>query len=549
MTGGCRRSALACVLALLATCFFADNGLAVLVAFPGAEGAGAFATGGRGGDVYHVTSLADSGPGTLREGVNTGSGPRTIVFDIGGTINLTSRLNINHSDITIAGQTAPGNGICVANYRTRILFNNTVVRYMRFRLGSDPINAPDDALSITNGTNIMIDHVSASWGSDENLSVTSGAYNVTVQWSLISEGLNADGHGYGSLIAPEIPGTRYTFHHNLYANHLGRVPRAGSRQYAQDFVFDYRNNVNYNWGTSGDWGAWGVVGGDPNEEYLDENFINNYSIAGPNSNSIFNSMYRNTAVSSNFATSRFYQSGNLIDSDRDGTLDGTNTGWGMFRGTYTQMTTPFPIDPAKAVTTESAANAYASVMKNVGANFPVRDAVDTRVIAGVMNQTGRIINTMADIGNFPTSAYPTVSRPAGFDTDQDGMPNTWEDMNGLDPNNAADRNLTTLSALGYTNLETYLNNLIALPASGLAGDFNSDRVVDAADYITWYKGLGINYIPSDYNVWRANYGRTVPGSGAELAAAIPEPASAAILLAALILSALIHTRSKTGSAA
>lgn len=548
-SGRCLRNALHCALALLAPCIVARDALAVLVAFPGAEGAGAYASGGRGGDVYHVTSLADSGPGTLREGVNTASGPRTIVFDIGGTINLASRITVNSPNITLAGQTAPGNGICVANFRSRIQLDNTIVRYMRFRLGSDPVSAPDDSLTISGGNNIMIDHVSVSWGSDENLSISNSANNVTVQWSLISEGLNADGHGYGSLIAPTLPGTRYTFHHNLYANHLGRVPRAGSRDFAQDFVFDYRNNVNYNWGTSGDWGAWGVVGGNPNEEYLDENFINNYSIAGPNSNSIFNSMYRNTAVSSNFATSRFYQSGNLIDSDRDGTLDGTNTGWGMFRGTYTQMTMPFPIDPAKAVTTESAANAYASVMKNVGATFPVRDAVDTRVIAGVMNQTGRIINTMADIGNFPTSAYPTVSRPAGFDTDQDGMPNTWEESNGLDPNNAADRNLTTLSALGYTNLEMYLNNLVALPASGLAGDFNSDRVVDAGDYITWYKGLGIDYIPSDYNIWRANYGRTVPGSGAELATAVPEPASAVIVLAALILSTLIHTRSKTRSTA
>jgi len=250
-------------------------------------------------------------------------------------------------------------------------------------------------------------------------------------------------------------------------------------------------------------------------------------------------------MSSNFATSRFYQSGNLIDSDRDGVLDGTNTEWGMFRGTYTKMTVPFPIDPAKAVNTESAADAYASVMKNVGANYPVRDSVDTRVIAGVKSQTGQIINTMANIGGFPTSAYPTETRAAGFDTDLDGMPNAWEEMNGLDPNSAADRNLTTLSLLGYTNLEMYLNNLVALPASSLAGDFNSDSVVDAADYVTWYKGLGTTYIPSDYNIWRASYGRTISGSGAVLTAAIPEPASALILLAALILSALVHpARSK-----
>ena len=542
MSGRCLRSALLCALALLAPCFFADDGLAVLVTFPGAEGAGALATGGRGGDVYHVTSLADSGPGTLREASRHRKRPTHSCVRYRWHDKSDQPPEFNRPNITLAGQTAPGNGICVANFSTQIQFDNTVVRYMRFRLGSDPISDTNDALAISGGNNVMIDHVSASWGTDENLSVTGAAYNVTVQWSLISEGLNADRHGYGSLIAPEIPGTRYTFHHNLYADNSGRIPRAGSRGFATDFLFDYRNNVAYNWGTQGDWGGWGVVGGNPNEEYLDENFINNYSIAGPNTNSTFTTMYRNTAISSNFATSRFYQSGNLIDSDRDGVLDGTNTEWGMFRGTYTKMTVPFPIAAAKEVTTESAADAYASVMKNVGANFPVRDAVDTRVIAGVANQTGRIINRMSDIGGFPTSAYPTISRPAGFDTDLDGMPNAWEEMNGLNPNNAADRNLTTLNALGYTNLEMYLNNLVALPASGLAGDFNSDSVVDAADYITWYKGLGTNYIPSDYNIWRANYGRTIPGSGAASTAAIPEPASAVILLAALILSAVLHNR-------
>jgi hypothetical protein len=251
-------------------------------------------------------------------------------------------------------------------------------------------------------------------------------------------------------------------------------------------------------------------------------------------------MYRNTAMSSNFATSRFYQSGNLIDSDRDHVLDGTNTGWGMFHGTYTPMQNAFPIDPAKAVTTESADSAYASVIKNVGANFPIRDAVDTRVIAGVVNQTGTIINRMSDIGGFPTSAYPTESRPADFDTDQDGMPNTWEERNGLDPNNAADRNFITLSAQGYTNLEMYLNNLVAMPASGLAGDFNSDSIVNAADFVTWYKGLGTNYIPSDYYIWRANFGRTIPGSGAASSAAIPEPTSVGILPAALLLGVIIR---------
>lgn len=456
------RFALYGALALFAACLFAGDASAVLPAFPGAEGAGAYATGGRGGEVYHVTSLADSGPGTLRTGVIGSTVPRTIVFDVGGTINLLSPMEIRAPNLTIAGQTAPGNGICITGDRVSLASangfvpNNVVVRYMRFRNGSDPINDADDSFSMNAGNTIMIDHVSASWGSDENLSITGSANNVTVQWSMITEALNGDNHGYGSLIAPETQGVRITLHHNLYANDDGRTPRAGTRLYASDFVFDYRNNVNYNWGTRGDWGGWGVVGGgSDNEETLDENFINNYSIAGPNTTT---TTTRNTAISSNFATSRFYQSGNLIDSNRNGAVDGSNTEWSMFRGTYTKMTSPFPIADDKAVTTESAADAYANVLNNAGANFPVRDTVDTRVIAGVRNQTGTIPNNMSSIGGFPTAAYPTTTRPTGYDTDLDGMPNAWELLQGLDPNSAADRNF--ISPSGYTNLEVFLNSLV-----------------------------------------------------------------------------------------
>ena len=464
MPFGSHRSALICALALLAPCIFAADGLAVLPAFPGAEGAGAYATGGRGGEVYHVTTLADSGAGSLRTGVIGSTVPRTIVFDIGGTINLLSPLEIRAPNLTIAGQTAPGNGICIAGDRTSLssangfVPNNEIIRYMRFRNGSDPINDADDSFSMNAGNTIIVDHVSASWGSDENLSITGSANNVTVQWSMITEALNADNHGYGSLIAPELPGTRITLHHNLYANDAGRTPRAGTRNNADDFVFDYRNNVVYNWGTRGDWGGWGVVGGNPNEETLDENFINNYSIAGPNTTT---TTTRNTAISSNYATSRFYQSGNLIDSNRNGVLDGTNTEWAMFRGTYTKMTSPFPIADDKTVTTESAADAYARVLDFAGANFPVRDAVDVRVIAGVRNQTGTVPSNMSSIGGFPTAAYPTTTRPTGYDTDLDGMPNAWELLQGLDPNSAADRNFVSLS--GYTNLEVFLNSLVPAP--------------------------------------------------------------------------------------
>src|SRR4051794_6805341 len=340
MTVGFLRFTLYSALSLLTTCWFAGDALAVLPAFPGAEGAGALATGGRGGEVFHVTSLNDLGAGTLRDGIDNATlgVPRTIVFDVAGKITLASKLNLQKPNITIAGQTAPGNGIVITGDQLLIsqngplIPNNTIIRYMRFRVATDPVSNSKDSFSINGGSNIMVDHVSASWGSDENLSITGVANNVTVQWSLISEALNGNSHGYGSLIAPETQGTRLTFHHNLYADDDGRTPRAGSRLFATDFLFDYRNNVAYNWGTQGDWGGWGVVGGGTHEERLDENFINNYYIAGPQTSS---GTFRTTAVSSNEAFSRFWQSGNLIDSDVDHTLDGTNTGWSMFRGTFT----------------------------------------------------------------------------------------------------------------------------------------------------------------------------------------------------------------------
>jgi hypothetical protein len=543
MTGGLLRFAFYGALSLLATYLLAGDALAVLPAFPGAEGAGALATGGRGGEVFHVTSLNDLGAGTLRDGIDNATlgVPRTIVFDVGGKITLGSRLNLMKPNITIAGQTAPGNGIVITGDQLLVsqngplVPNNTIIRYMRFRVATDPVSNSKDSFSINGGSNIMVDHVSASWGSDENLSITGKANNVTVQWSLISEALNGAQHGYGSLIAPETTGTRLTLHHNLYADNDGRMPRVGSRLFATDFVFDYRNNVGYNWGSDGDWGGWAVVGGNPNEETLDENFINNYYIAGPSTPST--SGRRTTAQSSNFATSRVYQSGNLIDSDVDHTLDGTNTGWSMFRGTFTQMPSAFLIAADKEVTTQSALDAYGSVLNSVGAIYPVRDPTDTRVIAGVQSQTGTIINNMTGVpgGAFPTADYPTTARPAGYDTDRDGMPNTWELQMGLDPNNAADRNIVSPS--GYTNLELFLNLI--------PGDFNADNQVDLADFIKWRKGLDTIYSQGDYAVWRAHFGESIgiaSGSGALAGGAVPEPATSMLMIVAA--NAVMVSRSR-----
>ncbi|MEZ6071265.1 MAG: hypothetical protein R3C10_13580 [Pirellulales bacterium] len=458
------RLATVALVVIFSTLMLAHDGVATeLLAFPGAEGAGAYATGGRGGSVYHVTSLADNGDGTLRRGIENANGPTTIVFDVSGTIELQSKLVIRKPNITIAGQTAPGSGVTVSgnvfsvgsSESNHTQADNTIIRYMRFRNGQPAANQID-TFSITGGNNVIIDHVSASWGSDENLSVTKGSNYVTVQWSLITEGLDARGHGYGSLIAPENPGTRYTFHHNLYANNSGRIPRAGSRDYARDFLFDFRNNVAYNWGGAGDWGGWAVVGGDPNEERVDFNFINNYYVAGPNTPVTF---YSQTALSSNYRTSRIFQSGNKIDSNHNGVLDGIDTGWDMIRGSYSQLSSPLAVDPMFAVVTETADEAYYSVLRGSGATFPVRDEVDQRVIAGVLDQSGRIIREAADVGGLPT--FPFVMRPLDFDTDGDGMPGYWEMEHGLDPDDPDDRN--DIGKGGYTNLEIYLNSLVAVP--------------------------------------------------------------------------------------
>jgi pectate lyase len=218
-------------------------------AFPGAEGFGAYAVGGRGGDVYHVTTLADSGPGSLRHGVSEARGPRTIVFDVSGTIFLRSELVIDRPFLTLAGQTAPGDGVTIAGFGTLISdTHNVIVRFMRFRPGD--INCPEfqgDALSVVRSQDIVIDHVSASWSIDEALSVTHSD-RVTVQWSIIADSLNASchregRHGFGSLLRWGAGGL--TFHHNLYAHHASRNPRLGD-----DLGLDFVNNVVYDWGSA-----------------------------------------------------------------------------------------------------------------------------------------------------------------------------------------------------------------------------------------------------------------------------------------------------------
>jgi|GEM_PF-1249821 len=412
-------------------------------AFPGAEGAGAFTPGGRGGDVYHVTNLNDLGPGSLRFGIQNANGPRTIVFDISGTIFLQSRLNINKPFLTLAGQTAPGDGITVAGWTTDVnSTHDVIVRYMRFRPGD--VNCPnyqDDAFTVDKSTNVIADHVSASWSVDEVLSVTESD-KVTVQWSLITESMKNSchikgAHGYGSLI-------RYlngivTYHHNLYAHHDSRNPRLGD-----NIGLDFVNNIIFDWGNEAGYS------GDASEGTPRLNYVGNYLIAGPDTpaskrSRAFNGGSNNTLI---------YQSNNSIDSNINGAHDGANTEWGMIIGSYTRQESArfqFP-----QVNTDGSVSAYDRVL-NLAGHSLVRDSVDTRVIGEVRNETGRHIDSQNQVGGWPT----LNSLPTPPDTDQDGIPDAWENDHGLNAENPADG--AAIGADGYSNLEHYLNDLVPAP--------------------------------------------------------------------------------------
>ncbi len=432
------------------------------LAFPGAEGAGANAKGGRGGDVYYVTTLADSGPGSLRAGIDGApAGGRTILFKVSGTIALNSNLGINKSNITIAGQSAPGDGIAIRNHTLGIGngAHDVVVRHIRLRTGASDDR---DSMWISSGRNIIIDHVSGSWGSDEVISASRDVQNLTVQNTIISEALNRAGHAFGSIIA-SAHDTTYSWHHNLWANNVSRNPRPGTDAPDPGFRLDLRNNVFSNWGY-----AAGYSGSDDGP--IELNYINNYLVAGPNSTA--------TCAMESGGSLRTYQSGNMIDLNKNGRVDGSNTGWGMFCGNHVRQSSEWPVP---SVTTDSAGTAYARVLAQGGAMPWRRDAVDKRIVDSVRQQNGRIINNVSDVGGWPT----LVSAPAPTDTDSDGMPDYWEHALGLNPSNAADRNNT--DATGYTMLEKYLNWL----ADGHATvDRNGSVDVDLR---TLNGGLALNF--------------------------------------------------------
>ena len=457
-------------------------------AFPGAEGFGRYVTGGRGGSVYHVTNLNDYGTGSLRWAL-TQSGTKTIVFDVSGTIHLQSALNIG-SNTTIAGQTAPGDGICVADYPCAIKGNNVIVRYMRFRLGNKNVTKDGadgwDGFGGFDQKDWMIDHCSVSWSIDECLSVL-GNKNTTVQWCLVAQSLVNSGHskgahGYGGNWG----GSGASFHHNLIAHHGSRTPRLGPRPTTQlDERMDYRNNVIYNFGGNGCYGG----------EGMKVNIVNNYYKPGPGSPTGAKGMrIAGIGIRTNeYVTTypayapalhlwgKYYVTGNVNSQYSQVTND--NWTYGMYNqidasgcdGTYTAATRDSikidqPIDFI-LTTTHTAQKAYEKVLDYAGASLH-RDTFDEMIVGdtrnGLASHTGSelsrgFVNSQDD--NKPSgagddwSAWPTLnSTAAPADTDNDGMPDEWEDAHGLDKNNASDGNLSGDG--GYTNLEVYLNTLV-----------------------------------------------------------------------------------------
>jgi hypothetical protein len=444
------------VCALIAV--LSGDGMAQALAFPGADGFGRFASGGRGGRVIAVTNLHDSGPGSLRDALEQ-KGARMIVFKVSGTITLKSDLVIEHGDLTIAGQTAPGDGICIRDYKTQINANNVIIRFLRFRLGDETHHA-EDALGANSCRNVIIDHCSMSWGIDEVASFYDNE-DFTLQWSIVSESLynshHSKGvHGYGGIWG----GARASFLYNMLAHHSSRNPRFNgdrtSTVKGKELV-DFRHNVVYNWGFKP---AYGGEGGR-------HNVVANYFKPGPAT------LQKNEFLEPWDAKGKWFVAENIlvgspkITSDNRAGVGGRHAGKGL-------VTDPFPAvvsvaHPAEAI--------FEPVMDFGGAILPKRDAVDARIVNEVRSGTaayggssyakdhrGRlgnspsgIIDSQSEVGGWPEL---TNSEPP-HDTDGDGIPDAWEVVNDLNPHDPADGALITIS--GYSNLELYLNELAAGP--------------------------------------------------------------------------------------
>jgi len=437
------------------------------ISFPGAEGFGRFTTGGRGGKVLFVTKLTDDGSeGTLRYAVEQ-KGARYIVFKISGTIYLESPLRIKEGNVTIAGQTAPGDGITVANYETFVAADNVIIRFMRFRMG-DQKKFEGDALGARFMKGLIVDHCSMSWSTDETVSIYVNE-NTTLQWCVITESLRNSAHQKGAHGYGGIAGGKFaSFHHNIYANHDSRNPRLGEyagSKFALTDLTDFRNNVIYNWGHNN------VYGG----EGMNVNMVNNYYKPGPATMT----KKRIVAIDKNEKEGtevyniwgKYYINGNVVEGSPEVTADNWNL------GVFNQMKPAYkltdadknsikinqPHDIQNNVKTDSPKDAYEKILQIGGSSF-VRDAVDLRVVKDVKNGTftyegslgskNGIIDSQKDVGGFP-DLKPGKALP---DSDNDGMPDEWETKHHLDPKkaNANGRDLDK----NYDNIEVYTHSIV-----------------------------------------------------------------------------------------
>ena len=466
MNFGRRKSMFAILALFIGTIQAQDN---KTLAFPTAEGYGKYTVGGRGGKVYEVTNLNDSGEGSLRAAVEA-EGPRTVVFRVSGTIDLKRALSIKNPYITIAGQTAPGDGICIKRYPLNIGADEVIIRYIRVRLGNETGN-DTDAISCRYRKNIILDHVSASWSIDETMSVYH-CENVTIQWCMITESLFNSNHVKGSHGFGGIWGSNNSsYHHNLIAHHSSRNVRWASGGGNND----YRNNVLYNWGYNSSYGGEKQQVGNPKFSSFKINFVSNYykpgpaTLAGEVSYRIVNPSYRGEND-----YGMWYVANNVVEGNEKVSADNWNGGVQPKGGE--KMLKKFRLDApwnSMKINEQSPEEAYKTVLANAGCTLPKRDVIDNRIVDEVRNgyatyegasykklkkvkdaskKTG-IIDSQEDVGGWPL----LKSAPAPADSDHDGMPDEWEKKNGLNPNDPADGN--TVNEDGYTNLEKYLNSL------------------------------------------------------------------------------------------
>jgi hypothetical protein len=452
-------------------------------AFPGAEGGGAFTPGGRGGKVIVVTSLEDRGPGTLREACETG-GARIVVFNVSGVIRLKSPINVRAPYITIAGQTAPGDGVCVTGASFLLDTHDIIIRHMRFRRGATDVAFRDDALGGNCMGNVIIDHCSTSWGLDETMSIYRHVYdrdetghgqklpavNVTIQNSIVSEGLDTYNHAFAATIG----GHNSMFCRNLFASCISRNCSIG-----MDEDFNFVNNVIFNW-----WNR-SVDGGDEKSRV---NIINNYYKPGPVTpldKPISHRIIKPEASRDKNKPNVFgkvYVNGNIVEGNKAVTADNWNGGVQVYdKANADEFKDKIKVDePFKMsqVTIVSAKKAYKNVLSSVGATFPKRDAIDARVVKSV--KTGKAIYE-ADARPFttpyvkrrlPDDSYkmgiithpdqvgglPEYNGTPYVDSDNDGMPDAWEVKYGLNPNDPSDAN-GDLNGDGYTNIEKYINGI------------------------------------------------------------------------------------------